>query len=339
MKKYKLAVFIGRFQPLHDGHLTVIKKALEEAEQLLVIVGSCYGPRTLRNPFTYDERKDLIVSAVPPDVIKYNHLLIRPAVDSLYNDEKWVEQIQEIVYNVAPFFDNNEIALVGYEKDHTSFYLKLFPQWGSISVEQEVMHSSTEIREMFYRSQIDHTQIPTVTSRFLSEFFDTTEYVRLVLEYKFVQDYRRAWEFAPYPPTFVTTDAVVVQSGHILLVKRRALPGKGLWALPGGFLNVEEKIIDGMIRELKEETKIKVPEAVLRGSIRHVKCFDDPHRSPRGRIITHAGLIHLKPDVQLPKVRGSDDAAVASWIPLANVRRSDMFSDHYSIIENMTAVL
>ena len=66
----------------------------------------------------------------------------------------------------------------------------------------------------------------------------------------------------------MTVDAVVVQSGHILLVKRGDMPGKGLWALPGGFLNQEETMLDGAIRELKEETKIKVPVPVLKGSIK-----------------------------------------------------------------------
>jgi bifunctional NMN adenylyltransferase/nudix hydrolase len=80
-----------------------------------------------------------------------------------------------------------------------------------------------------------------------------------------IEKYKESWKAAPFPPTFVTVDAVVVQSGHVLLVKRKAMPGAGLWALPGGFLNQEETLLDGAIRELKEETKIKVPVPVLKG--------------------------------------------------------------------------
>ena len=69
-------------------------------------------------------------------------------------------------------------------------------------------------------------------------FVNTPIYDYLKQEHDYILGYRRAWEAAPYPPTFVTTDAVVVQSGHILLIQRKAAPGKGLWALPGGFLNL-----------------------------------------------------------------------------------------------------
>ena len=137
-----------------------------------------------------------------------------------------------------------------------------------------------------------------------------------------------------YPPTFVTTDAVVVQSGHILLIQRKAAPGKGLWALPGGFLNPRELIVDGILRELHEETKLKVPKPVLRGSITKREVFDDPGRSERGRIITHAALIQLPPG-ELPSVKGSDDARKAKWMPIADLREDVMFEDHYHIINHM----
>jgi len=127
---------------------------------------------------------------------------------------------------------------------------------------------------------------------------------------------------------------VVVQSGHILLVERKAHPGKGLMALPGGFLNPKEKLKDAVIRELREETRIKVPAPVLTGSIEKVEVFDDPYRSARGRTITHAYLIELSGE-SLPKVKGGDDAAKAFWVPFADIRPEMMFEDHYHIISAM----
>jgi bifunctional NMN adenylyltransferase/nudix hydrolase len=123
----------------------------------------------------------------------------------------------------------------------------------------------------------------------------------------------------------------VIQSGHILLIQRDAAPGEGLWALPGGFLEQKEYIEDGVFRELREETKLKVPLPVLKGSVKKTHVFDKPDRSLRGRTITHAYLIELAPG-KLPPVKGSDDARRAKWVPIAALDRKVMFEDHYHII-------
>ena len=135
----------------------------------------------------------------------------------------------------------------------------------------------------------------------------------------------------PYAPTFLTCDAVVVQSGHVLLVKRGANPGKGLWALPGGFVNQNERIQDACMRELREETRLKVPLPVLHGSVKNKEVFDHPDRSLRGRTVTQAFYIELPPG-KLPQVKGGDDAASAKWVPLAFVREEEMYEDHYHIL-------
>jgi len=145
---------------------------------------------------------------------------------------------------------------------------------------------------------------------------------------------------APYAPTFFTVDSVVIQGGHILLVKRRSAPGKGLWALPGGFLNQEETARTACIRELREETGLKVPVPVLNGSITYEKLFDKPDRSLRGRTLTQAFLIELNGgDAKLPKVNGMDDAEEAKWFPIGEVMNmsEQLFEDHFSIIQTMVA--
>jgi bifunctional NMN adenylyltransferase/nudix hydrolase len=119
------------------------------------------------------------------------------------------------------------------------------------------------------------------------------------------------------------------------MIKRRAEPGKGLWALPGGYVNAntDKSVLDAAIRELREETGIKVPEPVLRGSIKDNRVFDAIDRSPRGRIITHCFKIEL-PDGPLPRVKGQDDAEKAKWVPIAEVRSEECFEDHYEILQH-----
>jgi bifunctional NMN adenylyltransferase/nudix hydrolase len=122
------------------------------------------------------------------------------------------------------------------------------------------------------------------------------------------------------------------------MVERRARPGKGLLALPGGFVDQGEKLVDACLRELREETRLKVPAPVLKGSIKSQQVFDDPHRSARGRTITHAFYMELQPDKTLPKVKGGDDARHALWIPLADLDPTQIFEDHYFIIQEMTGL-
>jgi bifunctional NMN adenylyltransferase/nudix hydrolase len=121
-------------------------------------------------------------------------------------------------------------------------------------------------------------------------------------------------------------------------VRRGARPGKSQLALPGGFIQPNEPALEAAIRELREETRLKVPEPVLRGSLSAKEFFDDPYRSTRGRTFTIALRFDLRADVELPKVKGGDDAAEAFWMPLARLKPEDMFEDHYYIIQKMVGL-
>ena len=331
-KQYELIVYIGRYQPLHNGHKATIQRASQLANKVLVLVGSANGPRTIRNPWTYEERSEAILS------LGINGLITSPLNDLSYNDNAWVSQVGEKVgsINVNP----SKIAIIGHNKDFSSYYLNYFPQWDFIEMPAYPSESdtidSTKIRQLMFtgkRSFIDGV----VPGSQVRDFMETEEFVLLCDEWNYIEDYKKEWRAAPYPVTFTTVDAVVEQSGHVLLIQRDRFPGKGLWAMPGGFLDPKERIIDGAIRELREETKLKVPEKVLRGSITHQAVFDDPHRSLRGRTITHTFLFQLDNAASLPKVKGNDDAADARWFSLAEFEemQKEIFEDHYSIIKNM----
>lgn len=322
-------VFIGRFQPLHRGHCAVIKTALEQAKEVVVVVGSSFAARNIRNPFTFEERKAMIKAVFPSERVK-----VVPVSDYPYDDNKWVNAIQKIVDETVP--DAKDVGLIGHSKDSTSYYLNIFPRWKNhVEVGDVGGINATDIRNLFLR--LPNTRwagdfrLPDSVSKWLLDNFEAFDTLRV--EYSMISKYKEAWKSAPFPPTFMTVDAVVVQSGHILLVKRGDMPGRGLWALPGGFLNQDETMLDGAIRELKEETKIKVPVPVLRGSIKASKTFDAPNRSSRGRTITQAFYIDLGVG-ELPKVKGSDDAVDAKWVPFNEVHQELLFEDHFHIIDN-----
>lgn len=340
-KEFDLLVFVGRFQPFHNEHKRIIDIALEKSKNVLVLVGSAGKARTIRNPFTFDERKQMIINSYDWN----SGLIVKPLFDKTYNEAAWINQVQHIVKDTVLDVVNNfgfqnsgfsdaKVGLIGASKDNTSYYLKMFPQYKSINVEIQADLHATTIRERYLKDGfLYNLNLPVNVTDFLNEFKKTETYNQLQDELAFVKDYKKQWEVSPYPVKHATVDAVVEQSGHILLVKRRSEPGKGLWALPGGHLNEYERQLDGAIRELREETKIKVPEAVLRGSIRDHETFDDPYRSTLGRVITKAYHFKLADDVTLPKVKGADDAEKAKWVPIGDLREDQMFDDHFAIVQ------
>lgn len=339
-KQYKRAIVIGRFQPFHNQHAELIKSAFEHADQVIVLIGGAFKPRTPKDPFSFDERASIIMNwwNASGDIrdVYDRELAIAPIRDFMYSDATWAENVQRTVASVPGFEAKaEETIVVGCNKDESSFYLKMFPQW-SLHEEPYKEHiDATRIRDLLFEdTSMDFIRgtVPNATWDFLKLFKASEDFQYVMNERNVINKYKAAWKAAPYAPTFITADAVVICSGHILLVERGAAPGFGLNALPGGFVEQDERLIDGVIRELREETRIKVPEPVLRGSIRESKIFDHPKRSARGRTITHASLIVL-PDGPLPKVKGSDDARWAGWKPLAELKSEDFFEDHLDIVE------
>ncbi len=113
-----------------------------------------------------------------------------------------------------------------------------------------------------------------------------------------------------YPRPAVTADCVVITSEEeprVLLIERGEEPFKGCWAIPGGFLNMDETTEQCAIRELEEETGLKIDQANQIGAY----CKVD--RDPRGRTISVAYLAIVERPLE---VSGQDDAAKAKWFPV-----------------------
>lgn len=361
-KQYDALVFCGRFQPFHLGHKAVIDRALELADEVIVVVGSSFQPRSTKNPFTFEERKAMIDSVYSTEFnysgaqgrIKTSRVKCVPVMDYPYDDNAWVSAVQNAVNGALSTTWSDyppKVGLIGHSKDSSSYYLKIFPRWRNhVEVENVDSINATDIREDILKADglgWSMEKYP-MTSVVIQKLWDTiTEnhgrsfkpwFQNIISEYKMIQEYKKAWAAAPYEPTFVTTDAVITQSGYILLVKRGGFPYKGCWALPGGYLSRGQFIEDNMIKELREETCVKVPAKVLKGSIKSVKVFDHPSRDPRGRTITHAFHVDLGfPDEKLPRVKAGDDALHAEWIPLSQVRSEMMAFDHFHIVKSFVS--
>lgn len=336
---YKYAVFIGRFQPFHKAHLEVVKHGLKIAEKVIIIVGSANSSPTVKNPWSFDQRLEMIESCF--SVEEQVRIAIEPVRDYYYNDHYWVTDIQNKTSQYIQPGDS--VALLGNFKDSSSYYLKYFPQWDFTPVKTENKVNATDLRNLMFaeQAQISYLRhVPPKVGVWLQKHYlheewgKQTGFAERCKEFKYLQDYKKLWEDAPFPPTFITADSVVICSGHVLVVRRACNPGKDLLALPGGFVKQSERVKDAALRELKEETGIRVDKIILESNIRDSNVFDHPDRSLRGRTITHAYCIKLK-DGDLPEVKGNDDAAKAFWLPLMDVGRleSEFFEDHAHIIQ------
>lgn len=117
-----------------------------------------------------------------------------------------------------------------------------------------------------------------------------------------------------YPRPALTVDIALFtllnQKLHILLIQRKHDPFAGAWALPGGFVDENESLIDAARRELREETGIDLQELEQFGT------FGDQGRDPRGWTVSVAFLSIAKADV---KLRPADDAAAAKWFPMTDL--------------------
>ena len=354
-KKYKTAVFIGRFQPIHNAHIKTIKKGLEIADNLIIVVGSSNKPPTIKNPWNAEQRIYIIKKAILEEYGEATHKkwsdTVKPTIlhriifvktrDYLYNDYKWSTEVYSKAIDKAAT-DDKKTVLLGCMKDDSSYYLKMFPQWDLHKMPYLWNLDSTDIRKALFEqgSLKKEDKVPDIVIKEVERWkrFSKDRFNGLIGEYQHYKDYHKQWEKAPYPPTFNTVDALVIKSGCALLIKRGFRPGKGLWALPGGFLDNSQRIKDSALRELKEETRIRIPKKELDQSIKDMQIFDHPQRSLRGRTITYAYLIDLG-NGTLPKVKADSDAEGAFWLPMGDVHKGEnrFFEDHHSIIVKLTS--
>jgi 8-oxo-dGTP diphosphatase len=131
-----------------------------------------------------------------------------------------------------------------------------------------------------------------------------------------------------YPRPSATVDMIVIKqvesSYYILLIERKNEPFKDQWALPGGFIDINEEIETAAYRELEEETAIRDV------SLKQFKTYGKPGRDPRGRTISIVYSGVLKNLTQ--EIKAGDDAKNFNWFSLKNL--PPLAFDHSCIIKD-----
>ena len=136
-----------------------------------------------------------------------------------------------------------------------------------------------------------------------------------------------------YPRPCVTVDVALFRKHHdkeeILLIQRKNPPFEGMWALPGGFINMDENLSEAAFRELKEETGL-TPRTLFQ-----YRTYGDVYRDPRHRTITivYYGFI----DFEVSQPLSGDDAADAAWFSIQKL--PPLAFDHTQIINELIEYL
>lgn len=318
MSKIETGVFIGRFQPAHIGHIHAISIASSLCKTLIILVGSANQCLSIKNPWTYQQRKQMLLQKCFSANIR--NVEIYPLNDYPYIDSQWIADVR----STMEWLNVKSPTLFGHMKDGND-YLKWFPDYNFRDIQSIHTICATDIRNQLFAQ--NSPELPKTVR---------DDFAYYQKEAKLFADY-------PFPETlnFNCADSILECQGHILLIKRKFAPGKDTWALPGGFKNRNETFLDCAIRELYEETNLRVPEKVIRGSIIDTKMFDSPSRSfgiPRNTLAVYI-RISPNPDGSLPRANGADDAAETSWISLNDVlNKHQLYDDHKFIISAMTHV-
>lgn len=315
MKKKSVGLVIGKFEPLHEGHLHMFNKALELVDELVIVVGGHTSGRRYNYPFTQEERVDSIKKYVDNDRIR----AIDFVADIIYNEMEWISNIYDILSETCE--DDEEIYVIGHDKDFTSSYLHKL-NLPFIDVGNYGHYSSTSIREQYFLNNI----IPQycLDKEFMKQFMNSDDFLDLKNEYLKIKKEKELYKDLKYPYIYSCADAFVLCRGHILLIKRKDF---GRWALPGGHLNVDETTIECSLRELKEETGLELSQKNNIGFY----LFDHPRRSDKGRVISNCYMFYMIAD-ELPIVKACDDAVEAKWIAVPEFYDLEFHDDHFSMI-------
>ena len=353
--KYNVITYIGRFQCPHRGHIGTIRSGLDQSNRLIIVIGSHNTPRDIVNPWTAAERESMIRMCF--NEADNSRMSFVYAENRLYSNSFWARNVELLVNEeIAKFnFINPTIAIIGNGKgdEQTGKYIDLFKQWtrikgACISVADTPLHATTIRKSLFtgHMAEIEPLVEPVIYE-YLQDFTETETFANLKYEYDFHIKEEQKYYPCPYNNyNRYCADAVVIQSGHVLLIQRIKAPGRGLWALPGGHVEQTETAFEASLRELDEETSIKLQPEVLERCMFLEHTFDHPERSLVGRLtekrvraVTRAFGYKLEDSRDFPKIAAGDDAGDARWYSFAEIgsMRDQLFEDHADIIEYMLA--
>lgn len=341
----KIGIVVSSFAFITREMFHALVKARQENDHVYLFVCSSDRATTFKMPFEKHHRADnldhLLASNDDLDKVNFSIVFLH---DNPINKRQWISDIHHKFDSRVRdvYLDKNKMDVNVYVSEETKHpYEDIFAAKNFTVHRVNMGEPNDELLRDFYGMEDISSHIAPNMWKLYDDFRKTEEFDKFKTEYKVIKYQAEQWTFAPFPPTFVTTDAVVYYKGYVLVVKRKGPVGNSLYCLPGGYLSQDDTIEEGVVKNLKKDTNIQVHESILKSTIRKVKTYDDPRRSDRGRIITNAGLIDLDTVTtfnDFPKVRKTKSQKEhAGWFSLHEIEkmRSSFFEDHFYIIKDL----
>lgn len=329
-----VAVVVGRFQPFHLGHLALLERALREAPLVIVVLGSAWLARSPMHPFTWRERAAMIAAAAGARADRLRFVPVRDCAD----EERWRAAVLRGVrahagtalpvrqFSGAPALRlDRPSALPGWD----AALVPRRPGVGSGALRRALLAATTRAAGLAVLR--DHLPAPVLD--YLHGWVELPWLRTLMADWQALRAEGERWAGAPRLPVRVSADAVVRVGDSVLLMRRMAPPGEGLWALPGDEPRCRERLAQAAMRALRQQTGIGVLPLSLEDALRSVAVFDDPRRAWSGRAISHAHRFEL--GGHAPGLRGGDPAP-AAWVPLDSLRgdSGSLVEDHHAILDH-----
>lgn len=317
----KLTVVIGRFQPLHNEHVRMIEHAISLGERTLVLVGSAFEPRTLKNPWTYEERRAML------NAVFGNRIGIEAIRDIPYDNESWFEYVKLTINSYLDYgVDLSQITIVGCDKDDTTWYLNHFPEYGLNLFEAETKLDATAIRQDIWEGHgLMPGLVPGEVFDYISGWYekDPQPLDRLMQKFVDVNKYQQQWGKGP----FLCVDSILMSEKEWFAIIEHQ---EGTLAIPGGFLDYGETTLNGARRECREEIGFDPGDSPT-----DLFIADAIGRDPRCHNVSTVYVWDVGDD--MPELTAGDPTEVLGvrWMDWHEIqsRREEFRADHFHLIE------
>ncbi|APJ04127.1 NUDIX domain-containing protein [Silvanigrella aquatica] len=328
--RFEVSVVIGRFQPFHNGHLKTLQFAMAKSKKIIIILGGYMLSAGVRGPWSAEERTTLIRSCFSPNQLKrISFVYVR---DRLYDEKMWIDNVKGEVSKIMG--DEKSVALIGHEKDSSSYYLRVFPEWEFLETGNYDGINATDIRNIYFLSR-DYNKaynfVPKIISLWLKKYRKTEHFRKLKSMYSYVHKISKNQENnLPHN----VANAVVFCMGYVLLVKAKDPLRKGFYSLPEYIIKDNDNRNDCALRAIENESKFNFTAEKLELNFKLQHIFDYADRFPICKQKSFSKCYQLNLN-SLPAVAKGKNIEKVEWVLINDVylREDQMYADHYQIIQ------